>query len=545
MSSYLVCALMAWYHSRGKGGNNSWRKGASWGARTKWWPCTDADCCSARKATGLKPWYNPPDARRCEICHTWWQEAGKVTTAVASARKNLATSKANVAKASVMPAAAVVKNRGPSDKAPPKNTAQYTEADASADLMLTQEYLAIEPLLELPAELTSDWSVKEAFAKFLPKKGNKAGTEQLEEEVLDQENLLDLCVKKLPGTKGLDAPAIRKKLEALRKQLQKARDGGAAVAELAVCELEVARRQATIAENSREARASAAAAKAEERADRLEQICVEQITAWEEKLEAIREMRTEREEAWEERTSALQVRGTELLAHADERIAAARAKAGTDAATPPALSHNLELADAMAELKKMKAEADIAALAAEERQKTLEEKIAAMEKSNSPQRPAIARLSDTVHGQCSRTVLYSESELPQLLSAPEETTKRHLAQLHANLMAWGQSGQVPITFEQLLTGTPLDEMDAALITLKEATGETIWTRFYGKTGTASYDYVPFQLGTVLNASLARAGAMMEKLAEENKLQDLAKTSFQGIRSSDEAAKRARTGPYEQ
>ena len=68
--------------------------------------------------------------------------------------------------------------------------------------------------------------------------------------------------------------------------------------------------------------------------------------------------------------------------------------------------------------------------------------------------------------------------------------------------------------------------------------------FFGKGEITSFEYVPFQLGTVLNASLARAGETMKEWAETENLGVQAEASFQGIRKSDEAAKRARTGQYE-
>ena len=132
---------------------------------------------------------------------------------------------------------------------------------------------------------------------------------KVEAELTDQQNLLDLCEKKLPGTAALDAAGIKKKVESLQKQAQKLRDSGASGAALAVCELAVSRRTAMDAENAREARAAAAEATAEERSERLEEICLEQVTAWEEKLDTIRIARAEREEAWTARIELLQGRG--------------------------------------------------------------------------------------------------------------------------------------------------------------------------------------------------------------------------------------------
>ena len=141
--------------------------------------------------------------------------------------------------------------------------------------------------------------------------------------------------------------------------------------------------------------------------------------------------------------------------------------------------------------------------------------------------------------------MYTEAELPQLLIAPDAVLKQHLAQLHVNLLAWSQAGQVPITFAQLMAGTPEDQLDVAFQTMQEAAGADIWTRFYGKEQVNRDHFVPYQLGTVLGASLAKAGEKLEQLENAEALKEAAAKQFKGFRKKDDAAKGARTGPYGQ
>jgi hypothetical protein len=203
---------------------------------------------------------------------------------------------------------------------------------------------------------------------------------------------------------------------------------------------------------------------------------------------------------------------------------------------------SMEHADAIAELKQLKAEAEATALRATEEKDALLKRLEALEK---PSPPTLARLSETAYCQCNRTVIYTESELPQLLSVPDATMKHHLAQIQANLVAWSQAGQVPVTFEQLLAGTPSDQWDGAYNALQQATGEAIWTRFYGSDAADYHHYVPFQLGAILMASLAKAGAKLEELENGEKLKNQAEKQFRSLQKKDEAAKKARTGPYGQ
>ena len=90
-----------------------------------------------------------------------------------------------------------------------------------------------------------------------------------------------------------------------------------------------------------------------------------------------------------------------------------------------------------------------------------------------------------------------------------------------------------------------DQVETAYQTLQQATGEAIWTRFYGKDVINQHQYVPYQLGAVLSASLAKAGAKLEELENADALKELAAKQFKGFRKKDDAAKKARTGPYGQ
>ena len=534
---------MTWKQWRSQS-NKQWEKKAAW------WLCKHPDCIAEMKQCGRGPWANLPKEAACGMCGTAWRSAtmGSSRIDLSAARDRLAAKAA----ASTPPSKPQVGTKDKSyanvvqAKEKPisvDSDGEEMETEVTVELELTDEYVAIDNLFYMPADLDDDWTAARALEKFLPKRGG-ADLEKNERALEDQKQLLLLLEK---GIATGDKEATAKKIATLEKQVEKGQSSPS-VASLAACELEVSKRQFQAAESHRVARVEAAAEKAEQNANRLEAICVEHITAWEKQLEVVRSGRAEREKAWTALGIVLEGRALEVEALVDSKISDAKQRAGettVDAKPPaPTASVNIELADALAELKQFRLEAEEAAKKSEEERQKLLERLATLE--NAPQQAAnTVRLTETAYNQCNRTVMYTEAELPQLLTAPDAVLKQHLAQLHVNLLAWSQAGQVPITFAQLMAGTPEDQLEVAYQTMQEATGEAIWTRFYGKEQVNRDHFVPYQLGTVLGASLAKAGEKLEQLENADTLKEVAAKQFKGFRKKDDAAKRARTGPYGQ
>ena len=100
---------------------------------------------------------------------------------------------------------------------------------------------------------------------------------RLQEELEDQKVLLALQAKKLAQR---DSEATQKKIDQLTKQVEKATstsDG----APVAAAKWELALKQSNRAETERVTRTDAATQKAEERSDRLGEICFRHMEAWE------------------------------------------------------------------------------------------------------------------------------------------------------------------------------------------------------------------------------------------------------------------------
>ena len=73
---------------------------------------------------------------------------------------------------------------------------------------------------------------------------------------------------------------------------------------------------------------------------------------------------------------------------------------------------------------------------------------------------------------------------------------------------------IPATFEYLLEGTKVEDIPAALAMMKELVGEQIWERFFSGKDVETSQYVPFQLGSIMNTALARAEAVLKKCNKE-------------------------------
>ena len=172
------------------------------------------------------------------------------------------------------------------------------------------------------------------------------------------------------------------------------------------------------------------------------------------------------------------------------------------------------------------------------------EKAAAAASSASPAaHNSPARLSDSIHLQCSLAVAYADDELPALRAAPDKETKRNLALISANLTRWAQSGMIPTTFRDLMSGSAESQIPATLVLLKDVVGEQIWEHFFQGADVELAQYVPFQLGNILNTALARAEVALRKYAKEWDFSDRAKGRFTELMEEDAEATRLRTGPY--
>ena len=308
-------------------------------------------------------------------------------------------------------------------------------------------------------------------------------------------------------------------------------------------------------EEERVSRTDASAIKAEERSSRLEEICREQMEAWQTHLLTLQTERSTREAAWQARRLLLEGRALEVSAVADEKIAAGRERAGTSGSNTGAEAQttqsNAQLGDAVAELERFKKEAAAAAAQAAGEPKLLTDRLAALEQAKATNaaspaaRKSPARLSDNFHTHCSLAVVYSDDELPVLRVSPDKETKRNLALVSANLAHWAQAGMIPATFRDLMSGSTESQIPATLTLLEEVVGEQIWERFFQGVDVTLAQYVPFQLGSILNTALARSGAVLEKCEKEWDFADRAKGRFAELMEEDAEAKRLRTGtgPY--
>ena len=150
-----------------------------------------------------------------------------------------------------------------------------------------------------------------------------------------------------------------------------------------------------------------------------------------------------------------------------------------------------------------------------------------------------------MYALCSKTVGYTESEIPTIKASPGKEAKQMMSLLATNVTSWAQAGQVPITFGQLLSGTPAESVTAAFTHMKEVAGDTIWDRFFVASDVTTELYVPFQLGTVLNCSLMRAEGPLKKFQKVFDYAQRAKDRFAELQASDATARSNRTGPYSQ
>ena len=118
--------------------------------------------------------------------------------------------------------------------------------------------------------------------------------------------------------------------------------------------------------------------------------------------------------------------------------------------------------------------------------------------------------------------------------------------LSTNLSQWGQAGLVPLTFGQLLSDIPQllpEQVGDAFAFVKSVAGEATWNRFFANRDITTEEYVAFQLGTVLNASLHRAEALLKKCAKEHDVSDSSRKIFTELKALHDEAKRIRSGPY--
>ena len=99
-------------------------------------------------------------------------------------------------------------------------------------------------------------------------------------------------------------------------------------------------------------------------------------------------------------------------------------------------------------------------------------------------------------------------------------------------------------FDAVVTGAGPDHEEGALLLMKELVGEQIWERFFKGIDVVTSQFVPFQLGNIMNTALAKAEAILKKYCKEWDLSAKAKAHFDTLLQEDFDAKRARTGLYE-
>ena len=96
-------------------------------------------------------------------------------------------------------------------------------------------------------------------------------------------------------------------------------------------------------------------------------------------------------------------------------------------------------------------------------------------------------------------------------------------------------------------GVPPEELAAALSVLKELTGHTIWLRMFGADNDVALEhYVPFQLGSVLLASLQMAEVAIAGFIKADAKLDVAEkaqSQFGAFFERDQKHRSEKSGPY--
>ena len=552
--------MTPWRHNQsqrnnsGAWGAGSWRND-SWSSSNnssahgrKWWECCDKNCVEVHKKAGHKPRVMHPNAKECSVCGTHWDsekqvrdlQLATIKEEVKQAQQLKKTPAADAGKVEVvMPRA----QNGGQDVS--IDSEEEEDSSARTVLCLPEEYVTLAKLLADPWELAEEWSAAVVLDRYLPKKA-ASNNDKLRQDLEDQKSLMALQLKKL--AQG-SADATSKKISAIERQIAKSgtEEEGAA---LAACELELGRKQYALAEGARLARANLGAQNALERADRLEEICLEQMAAWEEHLATIRAERTVRDAAWLARRLLIENRDLETMELANEKIQQAKALAGDEEGTPPTDDH--KLADAAAEFTAYKKQAmeevtQIKQAAAEEKQ-LLINRLEALEKAAAtaqPQQPTVPVLTADMAAQCHRTIIYNANELPDIKGQPEQSYKKKLVLIATNLRQWGRVGQVPCTYKQILNGAnnTAEELEESFAIIQDVVGEVLWKRFYSGSNVTTDLMIPFQMGTILQDTLLKAEVVMKTYGKLVDYSAQASAAFKALHEEDLKEKKDRSGKY--
>ena len=556
---------MKWGNSRGCLGGSGWSGNQqAAGGQGKWWTCPVQECKDSLHKIGRKPWVNSPKASVCGHCELPWafqrcQQDAKLAGAQEALKVKLAEKAkhaGNDGAGGAPPSKSQLKKR---KAAAAKEEAARLELEAleeEADepdeevlevtLDLPPRLKELKKALQMPRDLDEDWGAGKVVAKLAPKDG-AAEVDRLN-TALEQNRAALALDDAILGTK-IDRAGIAKRITALEKDLAKATKDSVG-AKLTAKQLEVAKQAHEDGETARVLRAETATTTAAERLEEIEQICLGHIAAWEKFLDSQRAQATARDTAWAQLRQTLSERAILVAEVFDAEILQAHTKAGTPtpAPAPAAPTVDLSLADAVAEVAKLKAQATTAeadkeaarAFAAAETAELLS-KIRALENNAKP--AAAPTLSPLAMAQCSVAVQWQKEELPQMKAKPDKACKKLIVLLGTNVNAWARNGQIPITFSQLLIGVDNKFVDQALAVLKDITGKPIWERFFAQDEIVLGAYVPFQLGTVLQASLQMAEAALVEFGKDYDFADAAQKSFGAYYAEDATNKRQRCGPY--
>ena len=86
-------------------------------------------------------------------------------------------------------------------------------------------------------------------------------------------------------------------------------------------------------------------------------------------------------------------------------------------------------------------------------------------------------------------------------------------------------------------------MQEAYAILQEVAGETIWKRLYAGSNVTMDTLVPFQLGSILQESLARAETAMKAYAKLANYDRQAAERFKELHAEDLEERKAKRGKY--
>ena len=364
---------MVWNNRRSK----QWQDGEGWThkaaagvKRGNWWTCQVPECKASLKKIGRQPWYNAREATECGHCGLPWQalqackhssllQAQKEVQAAVEARgaanvqpDQPSLSKTQARRQRAKKAAEQLKADGDKAVAPKPAAADPLPAkadmdcdaekkkeDAGAvedDLMSKENMKELHEKLKNPSALKEGWSPSQVVDSSSDDASAAEALEALRDELCDCEALLELAN---PGKLGLDVNVTKARKAELERLIRKTdRDTpGAGPAEAAVTTAELELQKALYLKDSKDKQAFAnrGAEKARQAFVTLQLAQRKHAEYWQQQLQDTAESELTRQQEWSVRNEVHAQRHKQVLQEFDKRIAANKAEAPAQSASPP------------------------------------------------------------------------------------------------------------------------------------------------------------------------------------------------------------------